>query len=48
MPRRIGAEAWFDRWEAQKHDVYEQTVRTDDDEILTLVLITDTEMLEDH
>ena len=47
MPRRIGAEAWFDRWEAQKYDVYEQTVRTGDHEILTLVLITDSRMLEE-
>ena len=28
VPRRIGAEAWFDRWEAQKYEVHEQTVRT--------------------
>ena len=46
-PRRIGAEAWFDRWEAQKHDVSEQTVRTGDDEVLTLVLITDLRMLDE-
>ena len=48
MPHRMGAEAWFDRWEAQKHDVYEQTVRTGDDEVLTLVLITDSRMLEEY
>lgn len=48
MPRRTGAEAWFDRWEAQKYEVYEQTVRTDDDEVLTLVLITDLRMLEEY
>lgn len=48
MPRRIGAEAWFDRWEAQKHDVYEQTVRTGDGEVLTLILITDSPMLKEY
>jgi hypothetical protein len=48
MPRRIGADAWFDRWEAQKYDVHEQSVRTADDEVLTIVLITDARMLEDR
>jgi hypothetical protein len=48
MPRRIGADAWFDRWEAQRYEVLEQTFRTADDEILTLVLICDTEMLEEQ
>jgi hypothetical protein len=47
MPRKIGADAWFDRWEAQKYEVQEQTIRTDTDEVLTLVLISDPEMLED-
>jgi hypothetical protein len=47
VPRRIGAEAWFDRWEAQKYEVHEQTVRTGSDEVLTLVLITDPRMLEE-
>jgi hypothetical protein len=46
-PGRIGAEAWFDRWEAQKYEVHEQTVRTGSDEVLTLVLITDPRMLEE-
>ena len=44
---RIGAEAWFDRWEAQKYEVHEQTVRTGSDEVQTLVLITDPRMLEE-
>jgi hypothetical protein len=25
MPRRIGAGAWFDRWDAQSFEVHEQT-----------------------
>jgi hypothetical protein len=37
----------FDRWEAQKYEVHEQTVRTGSDEVLTLVLITDPRMLEE-
>jgi hypothetical protein len=28
LPRKVGADAWFDRWEAANHEVYEQTVRT--------------------
>ena len=48
MPRKIGADAWFDRWEAANHEVHEQTVRTGDDEVLTLVLISDPHMLEDR
>jgi hypothetical protein len=47
IPRKIGADAWFNRWEAQKFEVHEQSVRIDD-EVLTLVLITDSRMLEDQ
>jgi hypothetical protein len=48
MPRKIGAEAWFDRWEAANHEVHEQTIRTGEDEILTFILITDPHMLDEH
>jgi hypothetical protein len=48
MPRKTGADAWFDRWEAANHEVHEQTIRTGDDEILTLVLISDASMLEEQ
>jgi hypothetical protein len=47
VPRKIGAEAWFDRWEAQKFEVHEQSARTAGDEVLTLVLITDVRMLDE-
>jgi len=47
MPRKIGADAWFDRWEAADCEVHEQTVRTGDDEVLTLLLVSDPRMLED-
>jgi hypothetical protein len=46
-PRKIGADAWFDRRDADKYLVYEQTIRSASDEILTLVLISDPEMLEE-
>jgi hypothetical protein len=48
MPRKIGADAWFDRGEAEKYDVLEQTVRTGNNEILTLVLIPDERMCEEQ
>jgi IrrE N-terminal-like domain len=47
MPRKIGADAWFDRRDADRYEVQEQTFRTGDDEILTLVLIRDNAMLEE-
>ena len=47
MPHKIDADAWFDRYDADRHEVQEQTFRTGDDEILTLILIPDDEMLED-
>jgi hypothetical protein len=47
MPRKIGADAWFDHWQAERFEVHEQTCRTGPDEVLTLVLISDADMLED-
>jgi hypothetical protein len=47
IPRKVGADAWFDRREAERFEVQEQTFRTGPDEILTLVLIEDPKMLED-
>jgi len=44
-PRKIGADAWFDRWEADRYEVHEQTIRTAADEVLTLVRIDDDAML---
>ena len=45
FPRKIGADAWFDRWEAERYEVYEQTIRISADETLTLVRIDDDAML---
>ena len=47
IPRKIDADAWFDRRDAGKFIVHEQTIRTAPDEILTLVLINDPEMLDE-
>ena len=47
MPRKIGADAWFDRRDADRFEVQEQTFRTGADEILTLVQIRNGAMLEE-
>jgi hypothetical protein len=47
IPRRIPADAWFDRSEAQRYEVHEQTIQTGSEEILTLVLFRDPKMLEE-
>lgn len=46
-PRKIGADAWFDRFDAERFEVREQTVRTGPDETLTLLLISDSRMLNE-
>ena len=46
-PRLMGADAWFDRDEAQRYELREHSVRTADDEILTLLMLTEDRMLED-
>jgi hypothetical protein len=48
MPRKIGADAWFDCSEAQYYEVHEQTIRNSNDEVLSLVLIRDSRMLEER
>lgn len=46
LPRKTGADAWFDRWEAERFEVHEQTCRIAPNEVLTLILISDASMLE--
>jgi hypothetical protein len=46
LSHKIGADAWFDRWEAEKYEVREQTVRTHGGETLTLITIIDSKMLD--
>ncbi len=47
-PRKIDADAWFDRFDASKYSIHEQTMRSGPDEILTLLTITDERMLEER
>ncbi len=44
---RIGADAWFERREAEKFEIFEQTVQISDSEVLSLLTFSDEEMLED-
>ena len=43
-----GADAWFDRDGADRFELYEQSFQVADDEILTLLVFKDEEMLEDN
>ena len=44
----IAADAWFDHWDAEKFELYEETYRITDNEILTFLVFEDDEMLEEH
>ena len=46
FPRKVGADAWFDCWGADRYEVYEQTIRVGDGEILTLLRMDDPGMLQ--
>ena len=45
MLRKIDAEAWFDRPDASRFEILEQTITVGPDETLTLLVFTDEEML---
>jgi hypothetical protein len=47
-PRRIEADAWFDRREAAQYELLEQSVRTGPAEVLCLLSFTDPRMLEEQ
>jgi len=42
----MGADAWFDRWDAKKYEVFEESCATLNNEILTFIVFKDIEMLE--
>jgi len=48
FPRLIGADAWFDRSEARRYELYEQAKRTTEDEILVLLTIKDDGMIDEE
>lgn len=45
--KQVAAEAWFDRYEAQRYEVLEQSIRVGTAEILTILMFTDEDMLEE-
>jgi hypothetical protein len=47
MPRRIGADAWFDRREAAEFDLLEQSYRLPGNQVCTVISITDPTMMRD-
>ncbi len=47
FPRKIGADAWFDRREAEEYELEEQSFRVSDDEVLTILHINEPRMLDD-
>ncbi len=48
FPSIIGADAWFDRPEAQRYEIYEQSRRTNEDEVLVLLTIKDAKMMDEE
>jgi hypothetical protein len=46
-PRKIDADAWFDRRGAERYEMLEHTFPLPNDEILTLLTFTDGEMMEE-
>lgn len=46
-PRRIGADAWFDRRGAEDFEIYEETFRVADEQICTILFFNDAKMLRD-
>lgn len=47
-PLKIGADAWFNRYDAEHFEMREQTIRTGPDETLSLLLIDDSKMLDER
>ena len=45
-PRKIGADAFFDRREAEMYEVEEQSIRVGEQEVITLIHFRDGDMLE--
>lgn len=47
-PRKIGADAWFDRPEAKNYEMFEHTFPLPNDQVLTLLTFTDPDMMEER
>lgn len=47
-PHRIGADAWFDCWGADRFEMTEESIRISEQEVLTLLVIKNPAMLEER
>lgn len=47
-PMKIPAQAWFDRREAEEFEVFEQSIRMNGQEVLSIITLFDEEMLEEN
>ncbi len=47
-PRKIGADAWFDRPEAERYEISEQSFPLPNDEVLTLLTFSDPDMMDER
>lgn len=47
FPRRIGADAWFDRAEADRYEILEQSYKLPNQEVVTILQLIDPTMLRD-
>jgi hypothetical protein len=47
-PSKIGADAFFDRSEAERYELFEETIPVGDRQAITILTLTDDEMLEDR
>lgn len=47
-PRKIGADAWFDRAEAKNYEIFEHTFPLPNNKILTLLTFTDENMMDER
>lgn len=47
QPIKIGADAWFDRHDADRYDIFEQSFALPGNEVATLLMFEDEDMLEE-
>jgi hypothetical protein len=47
-PTKIGADAFFDRWDADRYEMLEETISVGQQDVVTILTLTDERMLEDE
>jgi hypothetical protein len=46
-PRKVGADAWFDRLEAERYEILEHSYALPNNEVATVLLVENADMLEE-